>query len=128
MIFVDTNFFLRFLLKDNPSQFLEAKELFLKAAKDEIELISSVVVFFELNWVLKSYYGLTKNQIIKALDKVIKMHVEFHERETIQQTLLFFETTNLDLEDCYYLAFAKHFKVTDFKTFDQKLKKKFRTL
>lgn len=46
MIFVDTNYFLRFILKDNQVQYLKARQLFLDAAKGEIELISSTTVFF----------------------------------------------------------------------------------
>lgn len=37
MIFVDTNYFLRFLLKDNQAQYLQAKELFLSAAQGKQE-------------------------------------------------------------------------------------------
>ena len=56
MIFIDTNYFLRFLLKDNEKQFIEVKKLFEKAILGEIDLYTSLIVIFEIYWVLSSFY------------------------------------------------------------------------
>ncbi len=125
MIFIDTNIFLRFLIKDNDLQYKQAKELFLKAADGEVKILSSTIVFFELRWVLGSYYKLSKDQITPILYELLLLKIEFDEKEILQKTLDLFKTSNLDLEDCYNLKFAKAKNVKSFQTFDQKLAKEF---
>jgi len=44
--FIDTNYFLRFLLKDDEKQFNIVYSLFQKGINREIQLFTSVVVFF----------------------------------------------------------------------------------
>ena len=74
MIFVDTNYFLRFLIDDNFQQAEEAKKLFLDAARGNLELVTSTIVIFEIYWVFKSYYQKTKDEIIGILQKVLAMN------------------------------------------------------
>lgn len=128
MIFVDTNFFLRFLLKDIAHQYNEAEALFIQAADGEINLVTSTVVIFEIERVLGDFYGLEKTEIIPLLETILQLKINLSEVETIQQAIDLYKTTNLDLEDCYNLFYAKQLRVEDFKTFDEKLKKKFHSL
>lgn len=127
MIFVDTNIFLRFFLKDVKNQYQEAEDLFLKSADGKVELISSTIVLFELKWVLGSYYRLSKDQVISVLYKVLLLKIEFDERDIIQRMLDLYSTSNLSLEDCYNLIFTQDRQVKEFKTFDKKLLKVFKT-
>ncbi len=66
MIFVDTNYFLRFFLRDSREQYLIVKQFFLDGASGKIKLFTSLIVLFEVYWVLKSYYGKEKNDLIIA--------------------------------------------------------------
>lgn len=43
MIFVDTNYFLRFLLVDNEPQYSKVKGLFLQAARGHVKLATSTL-------------------------------------------------------------------------------------
>ncbi len=125
MIFVDTNYFLRFILRENKLQYLEAKKLFLGAAKGEIELITSSVVFFEIHFVLKSFYKKDKSFLVEILSKILNLSIIFPEKQLLQESLAFYEKSVIGLEDCYNLAFSKMAGVTEFKTFDIKLAKEF---
>ena len=126
MTFVDTNYFLRFLIEDNKEQSKIAKELFLEGARGKQQLITSTIVIFEIYWVFKSYYQKSKVEIIKILQKVLTMNfVRIDERDLLQSALNFFKAENLSLEDCYNLVFAKENKIEFFKTFDAKLAKVF---
>ncbi len=125
MIFVDTNFFLRFLLKDNTSQSQEAKQLFLRSAQGELSLTTSIVVFFEVVWVLRKSFSKDKQALIDTLSKVLDLKVELKERPILVESIELFKETNLSLEDCFNLSFTKNRKIIEFKTFDNKLKKEF---
>lgn len=126
MIFVDTNYFLRFLLKDIDNQYQEAKNLFLLAGKGDIKLLSSTVVFFEVFWVLRLTYGKDKQTLITILDKLLKLNVEFNEHQLLVSSVCLFRKMNLSLEDCYNLVFAREHAIKSFKTFDLKLAKAFK--
>lgn len=128
MIFVDTNYFLRFLLRDIESQYKEAKKLFLRAGREDEELYSSVVVFFEVFWVLRSTYKKDKQALIDKLGKLLRLNVEFDDHLLLVESVNLFKELNLSLEDCYNLCLAKEKGVENFKTFDIKLGKEFEKL
>ena len=121
MIFIDTNIFLRFLIKDIPSQFEESRELFLSAAREETILITSTIVIFELEWVLGDFYQLPKEEIIPVLEEVLQLKVILEEKQIVLKALDIFKDKKLDLEDCYNLVYARLKGVDAFKTFDKKL-------
>lgn len=124
MIFVDTNYFLRFLLADNHEQSKKVKELFLSAAEGKIQLCSSIIVFFEIYWVLTSYYRRDKSEIISTLDKILALEfIEIDNHSIFLRALDLFRQEIISLEDCYHLAFANSKEVKTFATFDQKLSK-----
>lgn len=124
MIFVDTNYFLRYLLADDKEQYQRANQLFLDGSRGKLELVSSTIVFFEVYWVLKSYYSAPKDKIIKTLNDILQMQfISLSERAILGETVKLFDKTTLSLEDCYNLSFAKTHKIKEFKTFDEKLLK-----
>ncbi len=124
MIFVDTNYFLRLLLADQEDQHATAKALFKKAASGEINLCTSLIVFFEIYWVLASFYKKQKNELIETLEGLLSMSfIEYQDREGLVSAVRVFKETSLDFEDAYNLVFASAHTVKEFKTFDQKLQK-----
>lgn len=126
MIFVDTNYFLRFLLSGGKEQHKEAKELFKKGATGKVKLFTSLIVFFEIYWVLFSFYKKDKNEVQRILSDVLKMDfVEFPERQILIESVSIMDKYNSDLEDAYNIVFSLKQKAKDFKTFDKDLRKKF---
>lgn len=125
LTFVDTNYFLRFLLKDVTKQHLKARRLFENGALGKIKLVTSLIVFFETYWVLSSFYEKKKLQVATVLTNILQMDfVKIENRELLQTALEIFTQSSLDLEDAYNLAYARKIKVKEFKTFDQRLTKK----
>ena len=126
MIFIDTNYFLRYLLHDISEQDKVVKKLFLEGAEGKEGLVTSTIVLFEIHWVLRSFYSLEKKDCLTALQNVLKLtFIQLAEREMFIDVLKLFARTNLDIEDCYNIYFAKSKKVKSFKTFDKKLEKEF---
>ncbi len=124
MTFVDTNFFLSLLVRDDLEQHDQAVKLFEEGAQGKKELFSSTIVFFEVNWVITSFYEKNKTEKIELLKKLLSMSfISFFERKTLENALDLFEKENISLEDSYNLTYSKENKAIAFATFDQKLKK-----
>lgn len=127
MIFVDTNYFLRLLLRDVEKQHQKAKRLFQEAAVGKIKLFTSVIVFFEIYWVLASFYRKRKSKIAQVLRDLLKMDfVKLEEKSLLEKAVKTFNQTNLDLEDSFNLVYAHRMKAKDFKSFDKRLRDKFK--
>ena len=71
--FVDSNIFLRYHSKDDEIQSAEAESLFLRAKKGEIEIFCGPPVFFEVAWVLKTFYGLPDGTILDTLESMLSI-------------------------------------------------------
>jgi len=54
--YIDTNFFLRFILKDNLSQLKTVKEYFLKAKSGMIKIVCLTEIILEIEFVLRKVY------------------------------------------------------------------------
>lgn len=70
---LDSNIFLRTLVKENQKDFLECFELLEKVKKAEIKAITAGVILAEVGWVLKSYYMLGRKDAAKKLAGIFKL-------------------------------------------------------
>lgn len=120
--FVDTNYFLRLLLKDDKEQFEKVYNLFQQSINQKIILYTSLVVIFEIYWVLYSFYKKNKKRIIWYLEKILKMSfLEIENREILWQALTLYKNSLGDFEDAYNLAYLKEKKLSNLASFDKKL-------
>jgi predicted nucleic acid-binding protein len=71
--FVDSNVFLRYLNKDECQHAATAASLFQKAKDGEVELFCGPPVFFEIAWVLKSFYKLPNADILDTLESILSI-------------------------------------------------------
>ena len=124
MTFVDTNYFVRFLVNRESEQGIEAKRMFDKAAGEEIELFSSNVVFFEIYWLMKSFYGQKKEALVTVLRNVLALSfVKWENGKLLAKSVEMMKKVNYDLEDAYNLAFARDKKAGRMASFDKKLQR-----
>ena len=129
--FVDTNYLLRWLVKEDENQFKVVERLFNNAAHGKTSLISSTLVFFEMKWVLSSVDKLNKTELITYLEGILNLPIEFENKELLSDALILFGDRNIDLEDCYNilssLLYGQKQKIPDiqFASFDKKLMKVF---
>src|SRR3989344_3929171 len=122
MIFVDTNYFVRFFLGDILSQHRIARSLFDEGAKGTQKLFTSTIVIFEIYWLFGSFYEKTKPEVIDILRKTLSLNfIEIAEREIITKAIDNYGNSTLDLEDCYNIAYSEKNTALKFLTFDRKL-------
>lgn len=127
--FIDTNYFLRLVLRDTPES-SEAYALFEQGMKETAVLHSSVLVLFEINWVLKSFYEFSKQQIIDTLRSIRTKaaFVRIPDVETFDEALVLYMQTSCSLEDCHHMASTLRLANAKLATFDRKLSKTFESL
>jgi len=124
---IDTNVILRFLLKDHPSHHQKAKKVFKKAEKKEIVLILIPQVIFEIDYVLRGVYSLTKEKRVKLMTNLVSSPtLDVPNRNLILKVLKHYQVINVDLVDLYIYELSISMGVNTL-SFDQdflKIKKK----
>lgn len=122
-VFVDTNIFLRFLLEDVASQQTISRKIFEDGALGKIVLNSSIIVFFEIYWVLKSSCDLRDNDLSEKLRQILKMTVKFEKHELLSKSVESMGKFGFDLEDSYNANYSETIAARKFITFDKRLSK-----
>src|SRR3989338_11228111 len=107
-VFVDTNVFLRFFVRDVEPFYQKSKEFFEKAEKGEIRLETSEMVIAEIVWVLESYYGFTKAEIAEVVETILEtrsIRVANHTR--LKEAIKLYISESMDFIDAYNIAYMK---------------------
>ena len=71
--FVDSNIFLRYYSHDDKLQSEQAEGFFLRAKRGEIKIFCGPPVFFEVAWVLKTFYKLPNVTILDTLESMLSI-------------------------------------------------------
>lgn len=119
---LDTNFILRFLLKDIPDQVKTVKEFFVLAKEGKVSLFVPVLVIIEIDFALRKYYKFQKAKVVKKLEFILKTpYFEIEKREIMLNVLSDYKNNNMDLVDILLIHEAKLLD-RELLTFDKKLK------
>lgn len=100
MIGLDTNVLVRYIMQDDAKQSPLATRLVESLSADSPGFIPLISVM-ELAWVLTSAYELNRDQLVEALEGLLRTKEIVVERaETIWKALRVFQSANADLADC----------------------------
>jgi predicted nucleic-acid-binding protein len=117
MIAVDTNVIVRFLTRDDETQFLKAYQVF---KERDIFIPDSVVL--ETEWVLRYAYNFSADEICNALKKLFGLpNVHLSNPVFITQAIEWREQ-GVDFADALHLALSQQYE--QFLTFDKSYVKK----
>lgn len=107
MLGLDTNVLVRFLVRDHEAQFERARRLIKREVDRQEKVLISLLVLLETEWVLRSRYGLQKNQIMHTISRLLEaMEIEFEDEPTIEEALYLWKDSAADFSDC--LIGARH--------------------
>lgn len=116
---VDTNVFLRFLLKDHPKHFKTASQYFAQAKEGKITLILIPEVVFEIDYVLRGVYSLSKKEVADVLDKLVKSPaLEVVDRKILIECVDKYKDLKVDLADLFLFKVAQK-KGAEILSFDK---------
>ena len=119
-VFVDSNIFLRYLLKDDEKQFLQAETWIERARRGELTLMVGPPVFFEIAWTLKRC-KFQKEDIITALASLLATpNLIVSDREIAMEAVEMARETGIEFSDCYVAASARRGGVDCIVTFNQR--------
>ena len=97
---IDSNIFLRILVRDSQKQYKESLQFVEAIKKGEIKAITSVVVLLEVGWVLQSFYGYRKKEVLIALDSIDKIkRIKLKNDINFNTGINIFEKYNIKLGD-----------------------------
>lgn len=117
--FIDTNIFLRFLTKDDPSKYDKCKELFKRAMEGKINLATSSLVIAELIWTLLSYYKVSKADVIEKVSIIVGTEIiHIPEKDIIADALILYSRENIDYIDSYNAVFMKQNGLNEILSYD----------
>ena len=118
--FIDTNIFLRYLTKDDPSKYEKCREIFKKAIEGKIELATSGMVIAELIWTLLSYYKVPKADVIEKISIIVGTeNLYIPDKDIIADTLVLYGRKNIDYIDAYNAVFMKHHGLNEIYSYDE---------
>jgi predicted nucleic acid-binding protein len=118
--FVDTNIFLRYLTKDDPSKYEKCKEMFKKAMKGEIAITTSGMVIAELVWTLLSYYKVPKAEVIEKVTVIVgTKNLSIPDKHMVADALVLYARKNVDFIDAYNAVFMRYHGLREIYSYDE---------
>ena len=119
MIGLDTNVLVRYIMQDDAKQAPLANRL-VESLSAESPGFVPLVALVELNWVLASAYGLDSEQIVQALEGLLRTReIVVEKAETVWKALRMFQRTQADLADCLIERSAAEAGCARTMTFDR---------
>lgn len=73
LYFIDTNIFLRVLVKENEEVFKDCQKFLNLISQNKIKAFTSTIIFSEIDWVLESFYKFPKEKVIGGLNSILKL-------------------------------------------------------
>ena len=98
--YVYSNFFLRFILKDNLNQWKVANDYFKEAKLEKVKLVFLTETIIEIEYVLRKVYKLSRKIILKYLLTLLSINnFEITDKELLKDALLYYVEKNIDFVD-----------------------------
>ena len=120
MAALDTNVLVRFLVEDDPSRLAAAKKLFVRSVASGESLFVPVTVSLELEWVMRSRFGFSKNEVIHTLSQLLcTVELSFESEGAIEAALQHYGQGSADYADCLHVALSGKAGEQPMWTFDK---------
>jgi len=117
--FVDTNVFLRFLTRDDPTKFERCRRLFEQAVTGSLTLQTSELVIAEIVWTLLSYYNLAKPVVIEKVGQILNTpNLAVTNQEVLIEALVLWSRHSCDFIDAYNVALMHRDGLSELVSYD----------
>lgn len=121
MIGIDTNVLVRFLIRDDESQFEKARKLIRREVAAGRRVFVNQLVIMETEWVLRSRYAVPKAQIVETISGLLdSIEIRFEDEPSIEEALFMWKDSSADFADCLIGAKNRRQGCRSTATFDAK--------
>ena len=102
---LDTNVIIRFLTADKNPKYKNLYSFFKSLENGEMHVELKLIVFFQVVFVLKSYYKVPKEHIAEGLLALLEYRgITIKEKKIVCRTLELWRDRNVEIVDCYLIA------------------------
>lgn len=123
MIGLDTNLLIRYLTKDDTSQYTKVKRLIEEAVERDERLLINCAVLCELTWVLDTAYEYSRAEIADALERILETaQFDIERAHEARQALGDFRSTKAGFADVLIGRVNRALGAKQTLTFDRDLK------
>lgn len=121
MIGLDTNVVVRLLLADDHAQTQRAVKLLKNAQVRGTEVILTLEVIQEVEWVLRSSAKKTKLEFLGLARQLLETRdIEINNEAVLEQALRTYEKSTADFSECLFLSHYQQLGCDTMMTFDAK--------
>jgi predicted nucleic-acid-binding protein len=119
MIGVDTNVVVRYLTRDDQTQYEKARRLIDREVAKGEPVFVSLPVLLETEWVLRSRYDLTKPDIVSAFSALLDtVDLTIEDEPSVESALYSWKDSVADFADCLIEARNRRLGCRATATFD----------
>ena len=117
---VDTNVLVRLLMRDDEAQLASAQRLVRSSLRTGEGLFVPVTVALELEWVLRSRFGLDKTAVLHTFSQLLStVELRFDAAAAIEWALRQYKEAATNFSDCLHAALAGQAGEQPLWTFDK---------
>ena len=117
---LDTNVLVRYIVRDDPSQFAAANGLISRCVAEGSTLFVPVTVVLELEWVLRSSFAFAKDDVLTTLSSLFSAtELTFQSERALEVALQLFREGSADFADCLHVGLATQAGEHPMWTFDK---------
>jgi predicted nucleic-acid-binding protein len=121
MLGLDTNVLVRYLVRDDQTQFEKARSLINREVNTGEPVLVSLVVLLETEWVLRSRYELKKSEIVAAFSSLLDVaELGFEDEPSVEQAVYTWKDSSAEFADCLINARNLRLGCRATATFDAK--------
>lgn len=107
MAALDTNVLVRYLVRDHRGQLAAAQRLIRSCVDRGEPLFVPVTVALELEWVLRSNFGISKPEVVHLLSDLLSAaELVFESEGALELALRLYADGGADYSDCVHVALA----------------------
>jgi predicted nucleic-acid-binding protein len=121
MLGIDTNVLVRYLVRDDQSQYDKARRLINREVGHGEPILISLLVMLETEWVLSSRYGLANAEIVIAFSALLDAaELVFEDEPSIEHAIYSWKNSVAEFADCLIEARNRRLGCRATATFDGK--------
>jgi len=121
MLGVDTNVLVRYLTRDDKSQYGKARRLIAREVAKGEPVLVSLLVLLETEWVLRSRYELAKADIVTAFSALLDTtDLAFEDEPSVENAIYSWKDSAAEFADCLIEARNRRLGCRATATFDSR--------